>query len=173
MDFVYRKAGTEDLDILTETRIEVLLAANGLPGGTDMSQVREQTRRYYETALAGGTHAAYLVFDGRCLAGAGGVSFFQVLPTYHNPSGWKAYIMNMYTKPAYRRRGIAYRTLDLLVREAESRGITAISLEATAMGRPLYEKYGFAAMNHEMELPERRPRAGTDTTCKTPPPVVE
>lgn len=31
------------------------------------------------------------------LAGAGGVSFFQVLPTYHNPSGKKAYIMNMYT----------------------------------------------------------------------------
>ena len=97
-----------------------------------------------------------MVFDGRCLAGAGGVSFFQVMPTYHNPSGWKAYIMNMYTKPAYRRRGIAYRTLDLLVREAESRGVTAISLEATARGRPLYEAYGFTAMNHEMELPERR-----------------
>ena len=43
-----------------------------------------------------------------------------------------------------------------LVREAESRGVTAISLEATAMGRPLYEAYGFTAMNHEMELPERR-----------------
>lgn len=36
----------------------------------------------------------------------------------------------------------------------KERGITAISLEATGMGCPLYEKYGFVKMNHEMELKE-------------------
>ncbi len=61
--------------------------------------------------------------------------------------------MNMYTAPAYRRKGIAAQTLDLLVRDSRERGITAISLEATDMGRPLYEKYGFVKMEHEMELP--------------------
>ena len=74
------------------------------------------------------------------------------MPTYHNPSGYKAYIMNMYTRPEYRRKGIAFRTLDLLVKESRKRGIESISLEATAMGRPLYEKYGFTKMNDEMEL---------------------
>lgn len=49
--------------------------------------------------------------------------------------------------------GIAYKTLDLLVGEAKNAGITAISLETTDMGRPLYEKYGFAEMSAEMELP--------------------
>ena len=77
------------------------------------------------------------------------------MPTYHNQSGNKAYIMNMYTAPEFRRRGIAYTTLDLLVEEAKNRRIQAISLEATAMGRPLYEKYGFVKMNDEMELYER------------------
>ena len=153
MDLTYKKASLEDLELLTETRIEVLLAANGLPEGTDMDEVRRETRRYYQRALSDGTHAACLVLDGDRFAGAGGVSFFQVMPTCHNPSGRKAYIMNMYTRPAYRRRGVAYRTLDLLVREAWSRGVTAVSLEATAMGRPLYEKYGFVEMEHEMELP--------------------
>ena len=60
--------------------------------------------------------------------------------------------MNMYTHPDYRRRGIAYQVLDLLVGEARKRGIDAVSLEATDMGRPLYEKYGFVPMEHEMEL---------------------
>ena len=61
--------------------------------------------------------------------------------------------MNMYTHPDYRRQGIAYHTLDLLVKEAVGAGITHISLEATRMGRPLYEKYGFVGMKDEMELP--------------------
>lgn len=154
MELTYKRASMDDLELLTETRIEVLRAANGLPEDADMDEVREETRRYYEKALSDGAHIAYLVLDGDRFAGAGGVSFFQVMPTYHNPSGKKAYIMNMYTRPAYRRRGIAYRTLDLLVREAGSRGVTAVSLEATAMGRPLYETYGFVNMDHEMELPE-------------------
>ena len=154
MDLIYKRATIEDIDILTETRIEVLRAANKLSDAADMNEVKQQTYNYYKKALCDGTHIAYLVFDESCFVGAGGVSFFQVMPTYHNPSGNKEYIMNMYTKPEYRRKGIAYKTLDMLVKEAKTRGITAISLEATDAGRPLYEKYGFVKMMDEMELPE-------------------
>ncbi len=80
------------------------------------------------------------------------MSFYQVMPTYHNPSGKKAYIMNMYTAPEYRRQGIAFRMLDVLIEEARKKGISQIALEATEMGRPLYEKYGFVPMKDEMEL---------------------
>ena len=111
-----------------------------------------QTREYYRRALADGSHVAYLVYDGEALVGAGGVSYFQVTPTCRNPSGKKAYIMNMYTAPSHRRRGIAWHTLDLLVKEARRAG-AVVSLEATAAGRPMYEKYGFVKMENEMELP--------------------
>lgn len=46
---------------------------------------------------------------------------------------------------------IAYQTLDKLVKEAKDKEIFAISMEATDMGRPLYEKYGFVKMEYEME----------------------
>ena len=154
MGLTYKKATIEDIDLLTETRIIVLRAANQLSDDTDMSKIKKQSYDYYKKALCDGTHIAYLIFDEDRFVGAGGVSFFQVMPTYHNPSGKKAYIMNMYTNPEYRRKGIAYQTLDMLVKDTKSMGITAISLEATAMGRPLYEKYGFIKMNDEMELPE-------------------
>ena len=152
MKLEYKKATIEDLDLLTKTRVEVLRAANELPEDTDMSEVEKQSHDYYKKALVDGSHIAYLIFDGESFVGAGGVSFFQVMPTYHNPSGKKAYIMNMYTVSEYRRRGVAYQTLDKLVQEAKERGIFAISLEATDMGRPLYEKYGIVKMDHEMEL---------------------
>ena len=51
-----------------------------------------------------------------------------------------------------RKKRIAYKTMDLLVAEAKQRGILAISLEATNMGKALYEKYRFTKMNDEMEL---------------------
>lgn len=154
MEYVYKRAGIEDIELLVKTRIEVLRAANRLSDDTEMPLVEHQSREYYKEALQAETHTAYLVFDGERVIGAGGVSFFKVMPTYHNPTGWKAYIMNMYTNPDYRRKGIAYHTLELLVKEAKKKGVSHISLEATDMGRPLYERYGFVKMNDEMELPE-------------------
>ncbi len=152
MNYTYKKAAIADIDLLTKTRLEVLRAANKLSNDIDMSEVEKQSYDYYQKALIDGTHTAYLVFDKEIFIGAGGISYYRVMPTYHNPSGNKAYIMNMYTNESYRRKGIAYKTLELLVQDARSKGITAISLEATDMGRPLYEKYGFTQMEHEMEL---------------------
>ena len=117
-----------------------------------MSIVEQESYAYYKRAVETGEHMAYLVYDKETFIGAGGVSFYQVMPTYHNSSGKKAYIMNMYTAPEYRRQGIAFHTLDLLVKAAKERGISQIALEATDMGRPLYEKYGFVKMEDEMGL---------------------
>lgn len=153
MEYRYQKASPDDLELLIRTRIEVLRAANLLDDDVDMSMVEQKSRRYYREALPSGNHTAYLVFDGEQFIAAGGVSYYQIMPTYHNPTGKKAYIMNMYTKPDYRRQGIALKLLDLLVQDARNHGISAISLEATDMGRPLYEKYGFILMKSEMELP--------------------
>lgn len=156
MKLKYKKATIEDINLLTKSRIEVLKAANKLADDVDMAEIEAQSWDYYKKALSDGTHTAYLVFDGDSFIGAGGISYYRVMPTYHNPSGNKAYIMNMYTKPDYRRLGIAMKMLELLVADAKEKGIQAIFLEATDMGRPLYEKFGFVKMNDEMELLENR-----------------
>lgn len=153
MNIEYKRASLEQIDLLVSTRTEVLRAANQLDEGTDMTEVEQASRAYYQAGLRDGSHVGYLAFDGECFVGAGGVSYYQVMPTYHNPTGRKAYIMNMYVRPEYRHRGIATQILDILVEDARRRGTPQISLEATDMGRPLYEKYGFIPMEHEMELP--------------------
>ena len=150
--YKYKKTDISDLDELVKTRIIVLRAANKLSEDIDMIQVERESYEYYREALDNGEHIAYLVYDDEKFIGAGGVSFYKVMPTYNNPSGKKAYIMNMYTSPEYRRQGVAYKTLDLLVNEAKKEGISQISLEATEEGKFLYEKYGFIKMKSEMEL---------------------
>lgn len=150
-EFQYKRAEPVDLEELVRIRMIVLRAANKLPEDADMSAVEQESRAYYKCALETGEHIAYLAYDNGAFIGAGGVSFYQVMPTWHNPSGRKGYIMNMYTAPEYRRRGVAFHMLDLLVKAAMERGVGQIGLEATQMGRPLYEKYGFVKLEDEME----------------------
>ena len=142
-NYEYKKATIVDINELVRTRIIVLRAVNKLSDDVDMSVVEKESYEYYKRALETGEHITYLVYDNGTFIGAGGVSFYQVMPTYHNPTGKKAYIMNMYTAPEYRRKGIAIHTLDLLVKDAREQGASQITLEATEMGRSLYEKYGF------------------------------
>ena len=151
-NYEYKKATIEDINELVRTRIIVLCAVNKLSDDVDMSVVEKESYEYCKRALETGEHITYLVYDNGTFIGAGGVSFYRVMPTYHNPTGKKAYIMNMYTAPEYRRKGIAIHTLDLLVKDAREQGASQITLEATEMGRSLYEKYGFVKMEDEMEL---------------------
>ena len=155
MRYTYKKATLEDITLLIKTRVMVLRAANNLTEKDDMALLEQTSRQYYKNALATGDHTAYLVFDGEEFIGTGGVSFYQVMPTYHNPSGQKAYIMNMYTAPAYRGQGVASKMLHLLVSEARHYNVSCITLEATAMGIPICEKYGFIKSEHEYKLPEQ------------------
>lgn len=63
--------------------------------------------------------------------------------------------MNMYTVLEYRRQGIAIYTLNLLVNDTRKQGVLQIALEATNMGRPLYERCGFVKIEDEMKLKHR------------------
>ncbi len=150
--YYYRRADLDDLEVLVESRLETLRAANGLGKDADLGEVREKSVKYYRESLESGMHVAYLVYDAYRLIGTGGISFYQVMPTVHNPGGWNAYVMNMYTNPDYRRKGIAWNLLELLTARAADRGICQVGLEATEAGRPLYEKYGFVPAGDEMIL---------------------
>lgn len=58
-------------------------------------------------------------------------------------SAWIAMVL---TDPAFRRRGLANALLEHSIAYAESRGASSIWLDATEMGRPVYEKLGFATV---------------------------
>ena len=94
-NYEYKKATIADIDELVRTRIIVLRTANKLSNDVDMSLVEKESYEYYKNALETGEHIAYLVYDNETFIGAGGVSFYRVMPTYHNPTGKKAYIMNI------------------------------------------------------------------------------
>ena len=60
-------------------------------------------------------------------------------------------IVNVYTEPAYRRRGLARRLMVAMLEWAHGEGYGTVSLHASDFGRSLYESLGFKATN-EMRL---------------------
>lgn len=154
MAIIYKTASLEDLDVLVKTRIDILKVINHLDDTADMSLFEKEVRDYYIKSMTDDTHIAYLVYDDDKFIGAGGVSFYQIMPSFHNPKGWTAFIMNIYTDPDYRGRGIATTVLDMIVKASKARGIDDITLDTTKMGRPVYEKYGFKDIVDLMNLPQ-------------------
>ena len=149
----FHRATINDLDALVELRGIVLHAANELPGDVIIPQeVYDNSRDFYSHKLADGSHVAYIVYNGEKIVGSGGVTFYELIPMYYNRSGKIAAIVNMYTAPECRRRGIARKMLDLLINEVRSQGLTSVQLEATRQGKPLYEAYGFETDGSMMTL---------------------
>ena len=92
------------------------------------------------------------IMDNGSVVGCGTICYTELMPTFDHPTGHRAHLMNIYVRRDFRRRGIAREIVKVLVETAKSRGVTEISLDATASGRPLYESLGFVQNNAGMIL---------------------
>jgi GNAT superfamily N-acetyltransferase len=117
-----------------------------------LDQVERSSQVYFSQALRTGAYQAWLAEDpnGRILAGGGIV--IADWPGYPGETHAKrAWILNMYTEPEARRRGVAKQLLAVIIGWCRTEGFRTVSLHASHAGRPLYETAGFQPTN-EMRL---------------------
>ena len=145
----YRIATAKDIDLLMRSRLEMLKVVNGLPQDYQYDDVIVNESRDY---FLNGDHITVLVIDNGEVIGCASMSFMRIMPTFSHPTGRRAHLMNVYTRNEYRRQGIARKMVELLIDETWKRGATEISLDATKMGRPLYESLGFTNSTECMVL---------------------
>jgi len=149
----YRKALPSDANDLARIRGLFSAEVNGLDTSDKrIAEIERANLAYFTSALADGSFVAWLALDGNEIVATSGLSFSVTPPNFACPDGRVAYIMNMFTFPAYRSQGIATELFGRIAVEAKNLGYKKITLNATAMGRPLYEKYGFRDAHGEMEL---------------------
>jgi GNAT superfamily N-acetyltransferase len=58
----------------------------------------------------------------------------------------------MYTLPGFRGKGVAGKILSLLIEKAKENNCCKVYLNASNMGKPLYQKNGFTDVENEMVL---------------------
>ena len=133
-------ATKNDIDSLMSTRLEMLKVVNDLPEDYEFSdEIINESRDYF----LNGDQLTVLAVDGDRAIGCASMSFFRIMPTFSHPTGKRAHLMNVYIRSEYRRQGIAQKMVELIIQKTWEKGATEISLDATALGRPLYEKIGF------------------------------
>ncbi len=103
-------------------------------------------------ALADGSYRHWLALDssGR-IAGGGGVLLCPWPANPKDPCTERAVILNVYTEPEFRKRGIARQIMLTILAWAKQKGLRSVNLHASDEGRYLYERLGFEATN-EMRL---------------------
>lgn len=154
----YRIASGADIELMMQSRMDTLRAVNHLEDGYRFSgDFREASRKYFLE----GDQTTVLAMDGDRVAGCATMCYIGIMPTFSHPTGKRAHLMNVYTDPARRREGIAFRMVSLLIDDARKKGATEISLDATEAGRPLYRKLGFRESGEYMVMNTDPQETGT------------
>ena len=147
----YRRASADDIDELVERRMAMRAEREEAACAMDLEDFEARTRDYFREHIPDESFIAWVAIDIGNIIATSGLCVHHVPPTYGNPSGKVAYLVNMYTVPEYRGRGIAAKLLEYLMEEARQRGCDRAALNTSRAGRRVYEKYGFRDVPDEME----------------------
>jgi GNAT superfamily N-acetyltransferase len=140
-----------DIPVLVKLRKQQLID-EGLPTVSLQMDIDSELADYFASAISDGTFISWVMENDGEIIATSGVCFYALPPNYSNPSGKTAYITNMYTKPEYRRRGIAAELLDMVIEEAKKHGYKVIRLHTSEYGKSIYLKAGFVDTDGYMAL---------------------
>lgn len=105
---------------------------------------------WLEGVMGRGAYLGWLAESGGRVIGGAGLTLLDWGPTRGHPDPRRGRVVNVYTEPDWRRRGVALALLERLLTEAESLGLGLLNLGTSDAGRPLYERLGFVPAGREM-----------------------
>ncbi|GAA4470167.1 GNAT family N-acetyltransferase [Nemorincola caseinilytica] len=142
----YHLATEADVDIILRYRIKFGEELASTQVAADEATLRESLTEYFAREVNRNYICWYATHEGVVVSIAGLV--VRVGPgNIKNPSGRWGYVMNVYTLPQYRGRGLSSAIMDRLLATGVERGITAFELHSTPAGEPVYIKAGFKLHN--------------------------
>ncbi len=141
---IYRRANIDDIEILVDFRIRFLNELYNHPVNAETGILKKALRKYFSKAIPAHDFIAWLAEYDRKIIGTSGMVIWQLPSRYGGlESGRLGYILNMYTIPEARKKGICTRLLTKLIGEARSLGLRYLHLHASVDGMNIYKKAGF------------------------------
>lgn len=151
---VFDKATIKDIGVLTELRIAYLNEDLGVVSDENLKLMQATLPSYYEKHL----NKDLIVYVARDEMDIVSCAFLLIVEKPMSPSfitGKTGTVLNVYTKPEYRKKGYAKKLMTMMLEEAKAEGVSVIELNATEDGYSLYKSVGFedvVAKYHNMKI---------------------
>jgi GNAT superfamily N-acetyltransferase len=138
-----RQVEARDIPLMTATRIDYLTEMQGERPDQYVQELQDNLQQFFKVTMQDGSFFALLAeYEGKVVS-YGGMILKKIPGDFNQSSYLEGDILNMYTLPSYRRKGISSLILEALLREAKKLGISKVALHCSKDGEPLYRKYGF------------------------------
>jgi GNAT superfamily N-acetyltransferase len=139
--YTVRAATLDDVDALVRHRL-AMFADMGLP--LDAAALDREFRAWLAEMMPAGTYRAWIVeADDGTVAAGGGITILPWPPGPRYMGRSLAFVYNVYTEAAHRRRGLARLVMETIHTWCRDNGIASIALNASQDGLPLYEALGY------------------------------
>ncbi len=152
-EFVVLRGGPADVDEFVRLRCALFEEASRPEPPFDLAALGERTRAAF---LRGVEARTLLVWMARTnsgeVLGALALHLFSRLPSPASPRGEEGYVVNVYTCPAWRRRGIGSALMEAMLAESRRLELGRLRLHTSEDGRALYSRFGFREHHDNMQL---------------------
>jgi len=137
------RATASDIDTLVKNRILFALELAGPHPEASIAALRQQLTEYFTVATADQTCLSMIATIDAQVAGIGSLHVRNQPASFRNITGKWGYLMNIYTVPEFRKRGVCKSIVNALVAAGTAAGVTAFELHATPAGEGAYRQCGF------------------------------
>ena len=148
---VFRKLNEKDKKAFIDLRIIFLIdcfnSINKSINELDKMEIENNLNIYFENHINKEDFIGMVCeYNGKIVSAAYLIMLdYPAYPGLLNGKAGK--IINVYTYPEYRKKGIAKKLMEELINEAKINGIKSIDLKSTGDGYELYKKLGFVDDN--------------------------
>lgn len=154
--FSIRRARVEDAPVIAWHRAR-MFQDMGMVSPDTFDGLVNEARLWTERALASGEYLGWLGTPKdrpEVIAGGAGVQLRQVAPHPFRPprddafaKGKHAIVLNVFTEPEWRRRGLAQLLMNEILRWSRDEQLDRLVLHSSDEARALYERLGFELTN--------------------------
>ena len=151
---IFDKATLKDIGVLTDLRIAYLNEDLGVISDENLELMKLTLPSYYTKHL----NKDLMVYVARDEEDIVACAFLLIVEKPMSPSfitGKTGTVLNVYTKPEYRKKGYAKKLMTMMLEGVKAQGLSVIELKATEDGYSLYKSVGFedvVAKYHNMKI---------------------
>ena len=141
-----RLANVNDIDQLIKLRLDMRTESEP---DINLNEMKTATIDFFNRKLDNQTHLEFIAEENSKIVSTLGASLFELPPITSAMNGKTARMINLYTIPEFRRKGIATQLLFFAINHLRELGYAKITIHPSEIGKKLFKKNDFIVSDGE------------------------